>query len=46
MYSWLLERLGSPILAAALSVLVYAALALLIAICADLPDHSLRYLEI
>ena len=46
MYFWLLQRLGSPPLAAFVSVLVYAALALLIAIFSDLPDHSLRYLEI
>jgi hypothetical protein len=46
MYFWLLKKLGSPVRAALVSVLVYGVLALGIAICSDLPDHSLRYLEI
>jgi hypothetical protein len=46
MYLWLLQRLGSPVRAALVAVLVYLTLALLIALCSNLPDHSLRYLEI
>lgn len=46
MYYWLVEKLGSPWRAALVSVLVYALLALGIAICSELPSHSLRYLEI
>lgn len=46
MYAWLIQKLGSPLRAALVAALVYLLLALLIAIFADLPDHSLRYLEI
>ncbi len=46
MYLWLVRKLGSPVRAALVSVLVYILLALAIAMYSELPDHSLRYLEI